>query len=183
MLKRRLVLKKYFIPDYYFDSIHAVTPGFLKNENIKALVLDIDNTLVTYGEEAPTDDVLRWIGEIKNAGIFVAIASNNREERVSRFNEKLSVFTVSKSGKPSRRSVFAVCDKFSVKPSETAVIGDQIFTDILCARRAGARAYLVTPLPYKENLFFKFKRALEKPIIRRFIKAHPDKCIKGGNTV
>lgn len=161
-------MKNYFVPDFMFGSIYDITPDFFISENIKALVLDIDNTLVTYGMEEPTEDVISWIRSMESAGLKISIASNNHKERVDRFNEKLGVLTMYESGKPSRKAVRTACASFSVKPSECAVIGDQIFTDVLCASRAGALSVLVTPLKYKENLFFKFKRLCEKPFIRAY---------------
>ncbi len=171
---------KFFSPDYYFGSAFDITPEFLLSAGIKAVVLDIDNTLVTYGEAEPSKKVTFWVASLAQAGIKAAIASNNNEERVRLFNRNLGIFCVSKSGKPSAKAVKAVCKEFSVSPRDTAVIGDQIFTDVLCANRAGAVAILTKPIPYKENLFFRFKRALEKPIIKSFEKKHSDRCFSKG---
>lgn len=163
-------MKHPFIPDILLPSIYEITAESLAEQGIRAVVLDIDNTLVTYGVPEPTKEVAAWIRALRDGGIHVAIASNNNRERVERFNRELRVFVTYKSGKPSPRSVLAACRHFGVTPQETAVIGDQIFTDVLAARRAGAFAILVTPLPYPENAFFKCKRFLEKPFIRAYHK-------------
>ena len=163
-------------PEYVFQDVTHITPEWLAAKGITALVLDIDNTLVTYGDAEPTERVVEWVSSLKSAGIKTAIASNNKKERVDLFNKKLGVFCTSRSGKPSTKAVRAACAEFSVAPTEVAVIGDQIFTDILCANRAGAVAILTSPIPYRENLFFRFKRGLEKPIINKFRKKHPEKC-------
>ena len=139
---------------------------------IRCVWLDIDNTLVTYGVAEPTEEVIAWIDTLKNAGLFVAIASNNHEPRVALFNRTLGVFTTWESKKPFARAVKAACAHFNVKENEAAVIGDQIFTDVWCARNAGSLAILVKPIPYPENLFFKCKRVLEKPFIRAYRKRH-----------
>ena len=161
-----------FVPDIMFDSVFDITPEALMEKGIRAVVLDIDNTLVTYGVAEPTDEVIAWIDSLKAAGLHVAIASNNHEPRVALFNQKIGVFTTWESKKPSSRSVKAACAHFGVKAEETVVIGDQIFTDVWCARNAGAMAILVKPIPYPENLFFKCKRILEKPFIRIYRKRH-----------
>ena len=171
---------KFFSPDYYFGSVFDITPEFLLCAGIKAVVLDIDNTLVTYGEAEPSEKVISWVSSLTQAKIKAAIASNNNEERVKLFNRRLGIFCVSKSGKPSVKAVSAACKEFSASPQDTAVIGDQIFTDVLCANRAGAVAILTKPIPYRENLFFRFKRALEKPIIKSFERKHPDRCFPKG---
>ena len=91
---------KCFSPDWYFASAFDITPDFLLSGGIKAVVLDIDNTLVTYGDAEPTEKVIKWIRSLTDAGIKAAIASNNQEERVNIFNKKLGIFCISKSGKP-----------------------------------------------------------------------------------
>ncbi|MBQ9747412.1 MAG: YqeG family HAD IIIA-type phosphatase [Clostridia bacterium] len=166
-------MKNYsFVPDVMYDSVFEITPEALLSRGIRAVVLDIDNTLVTYGVAEPTDEVIAWIDTLKQAGLSVAIASNNHEPRVALFNKKLGVFTTWESKKPFARAVRAACAHFGVTERETAVIGDQIFTDVWCARNAGALAILVKPIPYPENLFFKCKRVLEKPFIRAYRRRH-----------
>ena len=145
-----------FVPDIMFDSVFEIKPEMLIQKGIRAVVLDIDNTLVTYGVAEPTDEVIAWIETLKNAGLHVAI-------------------TTWESKKPSARSVKTACEHFGVKAEETVVIGDQIFTDVWCARNAGALAILVKPIPYPENLFFKCKRILEKPFIRTYRRRHNKK--------
>ncbi len=169
-------MKNYsFVPDIMFDNALDISPELLIAKGIRAVVLDIDNTLVTYGVAEPTEEVIAWIDALKNAGLGVAIASNNHAPRVELFNEKIGVFATCESKKPSARAVKAACEHFGVQPSETAVIGDQIFTDVWCARNAGALAILVKPIPYPENLFFKCKRVLEKPFIRAYRKKNSPK--------
>lgn len=163
-------MKSLFMPDRMFPTVGDLSPSYLRENGIDVLILDIDNTLVTYGESEPTAHVAQWVERMKSEGFSLAVASNNKPERVARFCEPLGLFFVAKSRKPSRRCVTVCCAHFATVPSRCAVVGDQIFTDVLCARRSGAHAILVTPLPYPESLFFKFKRLLEKPIIRRYRK-------------
>ena len=166
-------MKNYsFVPDIMFENALDIAPDFLISKGIRAVVLDIDNTLVTYGVAEPTEEVIAWIDSLKAAGLGVAIASNNHAPRVELFNQKIGVFATCESKKPSAKAVKAACKHFGLKPEETAVIGDQIFTDVWCARNAGAMAILVKPIPYPENLFFKCKRILEKPFIRTYRKRH-----------
>lgn len=165
-------MKPLFMPDLILPDIEAISPSYLRENGIEVLILDIDNTLVTYGEAEPTERVIKWVDCMKREGFSLAVASNNEEERVARFCKPLGIFFVAKSRKPSRRGVAVCSEHFSTVPARCAVVGDQIFTDVLCAKRAGAHAILVTPLPYPENLFFKIKRFLEKPIIRRYHRKH-----------
>ena len=164
-----------FVPDIMFDRAFDITPDALISKGIRAVVLDIDNTLVTYGVAEPTEEVLSWIESLREAGLGVAIASNNHAPRVELFNQKIGAFATCESKKPSARAVKSACVPFGVKPNEIAVIGDQIFTDVWCARNAGSLAILVKPIPYPENLFFKCKRVLEKPFIRAYRKKHSER--------
>ena len=170
-----VIMFKTFYPDRYLSSTYKIDFDAYYKKGYRGIIFDIDNTLVTYGVAEPTDEVVAWIDALKKAGLGVAIASNNHAPRVELFNKKLGVFATCESKKPFARSVKAACEHFGVQPSETAVIGDQIFTDVWCARNAGSLAILVTPLPYPENLFFKCKRVLEKPFIRAYRKKHSDK--------
>ena len=161
-------MRNLFVPDYMFDNIYQITPEFMRSIGVRAVVLDIDNTLVTYAVEEPTEEVIAWVRKMQEGGLSLSIASNNHGPRVEKFNEKLGLFVMCESKKPSRKAVKQACAHFGTKPREVALIGDQIFTDVLCASRSGSVAILVTPIPYDENLFFRFKRVCEKPFIRAY---------------
>ncbi len=165
-------------PDMYFDSAFSISPSFLLDKGIKAVILDIDNTLVTHKDKYPTDEAKSWINDLINNNIHVLIASNNTKKRVSIFSEALGVEYISNCLKPSKKASIKACKEFDVKPNEIAVIGDQIFTDIGCARNSGSLAILTKPINHRENAFIKFKRLLEKPIIGSFVKHNKDKCFQ-----
>ena len=167
-------------PDRHFFGIRDITPEYLAAEGVRALVLDIDNTLVTYQTARPTEDVIGWINDMRAHGVGITIASNNNRERVALFCEGLDVFFTFKSAKPLPKCIRLSCEKFGITPREVAVVGDQIFTDVLCAKFGGARAYLVDSLGGKENRFIRFKRMLEKPIISSYKKRHPSEFGEDG---
>lgn len=163
---------RYFMPDLYLDDIYGITPAFLKEKGIRTVLLDIDNTLVTYDDPKPTPSVLKWLQELKDNGIEAAFISNNHKDRVQLFNEELGYFATWDSGKPSGKCYRAAMKHFGTDKTNTAVIGDQVFTDVWSAKRLGLFAILVKPIKDKTNLFFRSKRALEKPILRRYAKNH-----------
>ena len=169
-----------FYPSRHFNSIYEITPEFLAGEGVGALVLDIDNTLVGYGTEKPTPPVIEWINGMRGAGVGITVASNNGRERVEKFCEGLDVFFTYKSGKPLTKCVTLSSKKFGIPKKCVGVVGDQIFTDVLCAKFGGARAYLVDSLGGKENPFIRFKRMLEKPIISSYKKRHPSEFGEDG---
>ena len=162
-----------FFPHRHFGSIYDITPEFLDAEGVRALVLDIDNTLVTYQTERPTDSVVAWIKSMRQSGVGITVASNNGRCRVEKFCEGLDVFFTFKSGKPKPKCIKLSCKRWGIEPHQVAVVGDQIFTDVACARFGGAKAYLVDSLGGRENAFIRFKRMLEKPIIKAYKKRRP----------
>lgn len=157
---------KFFLPDYRFPSFSSVTAAFLTKENIRALILDIDNTLEPYENPDPTEAVRAWFLMLREAGVGAAFVSNNNKERVERFNRDLGLPAYPKAGKPSavpvRRAMAALC----ADPDTTALMGDQIFTDVWAAHAAGIRAILVPPIRDRRDLLTRAKRALEKPILK-----------------
>ncbi len=164
-----------YLPDFYYHDIYVLTPEFLEEQGIKALICDIDNTLEPYEEPCPTERLMHWINDMTAHGIRFAFVSNNRAPRVERFNQDLGFFAIARSGKPSPEPVRAAMQALEVQPSECAMLGDQIFTDVLAGKRAGLRAILVKPIRDKKTLFFRFKRVMEKPILalyhgRQFIR-------------
>lgn len=159
---------RYFMPDLYLRDIYGITPDFLKEKGIRAVLLDIDNTLVTYDDPKPTPSVLTWLQALKDNGIEAAFISNNHKDRVQLFNEELRYFATWDSGKPSGRCYRAAMKHLGTDKTNTAVIGDQVFTDVWSAKRLGLYAILVKPIKDKTSLFFRSKRALEKPILRRY---------------
>ncbi len=165
-----MLTDRYFMPDLYLDDIYGITPAYLKEKGIRAVLLDIDNTLVTYDDPKPTPSVLQWLQALKDNGIEAAFISNNNKERVELFNEDLKLFATWDSGKPSRRCYRAAMKHLGTDVTSTAVIGDQVFTDVWSAKRLGLHAILVKPIKDKTSLFFRSKRALEKPILRRYAK-------------
>lgn len=170
------MISRYFIPDVFFENIYEITPEFLKKAGIKALVLDIDNTLVTYDDPKPTEPVLNWFRQMKEAGISMALVSNNNHKRVALFNEDLGFFARGFGNKPSRKYVRRAMVHMGVTADETALIGDQILTDILAAKRAKLKkALLVRPINDKKGIFTKAKRIIEKPFMRKYEKLNGGK--------
>ena len=96
-----MLTDRYFMPDRCFDDIYMITPEFLLAEGIRAVLLDIDNTLVTYDDPEPTEPVIKWLNSLAENGISAAFISNNHRERVERFNSSLGYFASWDSKKPS----------------------------------------------------------------------------------
>jgi len=162
------MIKKYFYPDYYFDDIYMITPQLLHDRGIRGLICDIDNTLEPYETAAPSDRVLDWINNMAEEGISVAFVSNNNRERVELFNRDLGFFASAKSGKPFGKHLIAAMKHMGTDISTTAMVGDQVFTDIFAGKRLKMLSILVKPINDKRTLFFRIKRYFERIILKGY---------------
>ena len=170
MKKPRHTLSYLLTPDYIFSAFDEVTPEFLGALGIRALLIDIDNTLAPYEQDEPDDRIREWFASLSAAGIKAALISNNHAPRVDRFNKTLGLPAYPDSGKPASRSLLAAMAEMGTTPAETAGLGDQLLTDTLAVHRLDMLSIIVPPIKDKRTLFFRFKRWLEKPYIRRYHK-------------
>ena len=159
-----------FYPKLYIKGFGDLDIPALKAQGIDGMVLDIDNTLVPYHVPTPTPEVIAFVDKLRANGIDAVIASNNNGERVERFAKELGVYAICKAGKPLPGGLKKCAAKMGTKIKRTAVIGDQIFTDVLGANLCGMYSVLVVPLPSAENSFFKVKRFFERIILKRMKK-------------
>lgn len=162
------------VPDYMFYSYREVTPAFLSSIGIRALLIDIDNTLAPYEQPEPDEKNLDWFSDMQKAGIRMAILSNNHAPRVERFNRKIGLPFFTECGKPKKKKLLLAMRELGVTPEETAVLGDQLLTDALAGKRAGARTLIVPPIKDRTDAFFRFKRFLERPFNRAYMKKYPE---------
>lgn len=156
-----------FLPDYHLQSLLQIDLDFLKKAGLRALVLDVDNTLTTHGNPVPAAGVLEWIGEMRAEGLPMLIVSNNSHERVEPFARLLGLEFVSRGAKPLPAGFRRAQERFGLPAAQIGAVGDQIFTDILGGNLAGLTTILVDPITPETGPFFRFKRGLEKPFIRR----------------
>lgn len=159
-------------PDYMFGSYREIGPEFLRERGIRNLLVDIDNTLAPY-EQAEPDEALRaWLESLRADGVRIALVSNNDRERVERFNATLGLDAYPKSGKPGKKTLLLAMECMGAGRGDTAVLGDQLLTDACAGQKLGLPAIIVPPIRDKRNLFFRFKRLLERPFIRRYARLH-----------
>ncbi len=164
-------MKKLLYPDLIVDKLEDIDFNILAENKIKGLIVDIDNTLVGWDVKEADEAAIQWINRVKKNGVRICLVSNNSKERVVKFNEKLSLFTIHHANKPSKAPFIKATKHLNIKPRETAVIGDQIFTDVLGGNRLGMFTILVTPISPKEFPFIRVKRFLEKYILRGYYRA------------
>ncbi|MCX7602227.1 MAG: YqeG family HAD IIIA-type phosphatase [Meiothermus sp.] len=153
-------------PRAHLRSVTAITPQWLQERGLRALLLDLDNTLVpyrTYGE-APLG-LLAWLQTLQDAGIQVMLVSNGSRRRVRYWCEKLGVPGFGPAGKPwfgFRKAL----RRLGLAPREVAVVGDQLFTDVLGGNLIGAYTVLVPPLSKREMGYTRLVRKLERWVLQ-----------------
>ena len=166
---------KFFMPDKLYDNVYQIDFDELSAKGIKGLVFDIDNTLVSYKQPSPTNEVIALLQSLQAKGFKVCFVSNNTQERVELFNQELNLPAFANARKPLKKSMLSALETMKVSPTQAAIIGDQLFTDVCVGKCVKALTLAVAPIEPVETLFFKVKRALEKPIIKKYKKLNQNK--------
>ncbi len=162
---------KKFFPEKYLESVFEIDLENMKNERVEALIFDIDNTLVPYFVPHANDRIKKLFSKIKSKGIKVGVLSNNKEQRVSLFCKDLNIEYVPKAGKPGIKGLGKLIKKLGVKNHKnTVIIGDQVFTDVLCGNRMGIHTILVKPVSKKDAFGTRLKRGVESFVISLYLK-------------
>lgn len=159
-----------FVPEYYFKAFNEASAEFLLGIGVKGIVLDVDNTLEPYENPLPGEHVKAWLSDLRDNGISAAIVSNNGGERIKFFNSELGLPVYYKAKKPFKKNVMNAMRDMGTTKENTVLMGDQVFTDVWAAHNTGIRAILVPPINDKRDIFTKFKRLLEKPILKKYKK-------------
>ncbi|MBE6598886.1 MAG: YqeG family HAD IIIA-type phosphatase [Ruminococcaceae bacterium] len=168
-----MIFEKYLVPDRICNCYRDVTPKLLASLGVRYLLCDIDNTLVTYDDPMPTEQLSQWLFILYKSGITVGFVSNNDKERVDGFNKELEYVAYAKAGKPFTKKLKQAMADMGAEPHNTAFLGDQLLTDAAAAKSAGLYSIIVPPIKDKRTLFVRFKRLLEIPYIRKYRKTHP----------
>ena len=166
----------YLTPDRMLASFCELTPNELQQRGIDVLLMDIDNTLAPYEQPEPDERILAWLAGMQSAGIKLAFVSNNNWERVELFNQRIGIRAHAKSGKPFGKTLRQVIRSYGSDASHAAILGDQLLTDVFAGKHIGAAAFLVPPIKDKTTAFWRIKRALERPIIKKYVKNHPEQA-------
>jgi HAD superfamily phosphatase (TIGR01668 family) len=149
-------------PDAWVPDITALDAGLLHGRGFRALILDLDNTLAGWNKRAVTPAVRAWLHGAARAGLRLCIVSNNGPERVDAFARDVELPCVARAGKPRRVGYRRALDLLGSTPEETAVVGDQVLTDVLGARRMNMYAILVQPVARHEFFGTRSLRWLER---------------------
>lgn len=157
-------------PDYYCNKVTDIKLDLLKENNIKGLMLDVDNTLIDFDRNL-VEGAKEWIEEIKANGIKCIILSNsNKVEKITTVANILDIPYIYFATKPFKRGFKKAKQQLGLENENIAVVGDQIFTDIIGANRSKMFAILVNPISKKDIWMTKLKRPIEEYIVKSYVK-------------
>ncbi|MDO4814877.1 MAG: YqeG family HAD IIIA-type phosphatase [Gemella sp.] len=161
-----MVLRKYFSPDDYIEKFDMIDIEYLNKYGIKAIISDLDNTLISWDSKNDTEDLKKWLTALKEAGIDIIILSNNNPTRVGDFCKGLDLDYIAKARKPLTSGFEKALDKLGKNPKEVMVLGDQLMTDILGSKRLGqVRSVLVKPVTNTDGWNTRVNRFFEAKIM------------------
>ncbi len=156
-----------FKPNMKLHRVTDISVELCKNKNIKAIVLDVDNTLSTHHGMTLVDGLSEWINKMQENGIKLIVLSNSKERRVKPFAEKIGLSYVSLGCKPLPFSYFKVKKMLSLKRKEIVAVGDQIFTDVLGAKLFGIKIVLTDLILAEDKPSFILRRKIERFLLKK----------------
>ncbi len=158
-----------FKPHYIYNTITDITPEFLNESGIKALLLDVDNTMsVAHANKTLRAGVPEWLSLMKENGIPLIILSNAKTKRAKLFADSVGLDVIGLAAKPLPFGYIRAAKRLGVKRKNIGMVGDQIFTDVMGGRLAGVKTILVTDITPETTTFFKIKRYFEQTMLKRW---------------
>lgn len=152
------------LPKLILERLTDITPALLADSGVRALFMDFDNTIVPYTTDQPSRELLDWLSGMRSSDVFLCVVSNSKKPRVIRFCETYALPCVTHSRKPFQKGIRAALVRYGLQPGETALVGDQIFTDVLGANCGGLCSILIRPLRL-HNIWLRLRHLLEQPMI------------------
>lgn len=161
-------MKDYLRPDFCFDGVDKISFEILKNNDIKYILLDLDNTLINYRKELKPS-IIEWVKKAKEEGFQIYILSNsNKLEKVTKAAEALEIQFINSARKPLKKGFYKAIEKFKIEPQHTAMVGDQLFTDVIGGNRMDMFSIYVEPIDTKEAWYTSWKRPIEAWLLKKY---------------
>lgn len=157
-------------PTIALRSVRQIDKALLDRIGVQALLLDLDNTLTLHGEQELRPGIGEWLTAMRADGIPLILISNNSKERIAPFANRHKLPYIPRGCKPLTFAFTRAQKKLGFARDTIAVVGDQLFTDILGGNLAGMRTILVQPFEKESGTFFRMKRGLERRILGDIIE-------------
>jgi HAD superfamily phosphatase (TIGR01668 family) len=155
-----------FKPNVKLDKVTDISLSVLQKYNINALILDVDNTLSTHHGQVLTEGLEEWLDLMRENGIKMTVLSNSKSKRLEPFAKKINLDYISLGMKPLPFGYWRAIKRLGSKRRNTAIVGDQIFTDVVGGNIAGVKTILLTPIKFETSLRFRIKRRNEAFLIK-----------------
>ena len=155
-------------PDIKLCGITDITVELLNRYNIKALLLDVDNTMSTHHGTVLTDGLMEWIAQMQENGIKLMVLSNSKKARIEPFAARIGLPFISLGCKPLPTGYLRGVKALGENRKNVAIVGDQIFTDVLGGNVVGVKTILLTPIKLEDGWSFKVRRRLEKKLYKKY---------------
>ncbi len=152
------------LPDLRTDALTDITAKALHSKGIRLLMMDFDNTIVPYTRDEPSTPFLLWLEAMKQGPVQLCVVSNSRNDRVVRFCEKYGIACITHARKPFSKGIHACMKRYGMKPEQCALVGDQIYTDVLGGNCAGLTTILVAAI-HNHNFWLKLRHVAELPFV------------------
>ena len=155
-------------PDYYYNTVYDIPYDELWQNEIRGLIFDLDNTLAPYADNQPTAKTVALIKRLQRIGFKVCLLTNNTNKRLNRFNKPLGIPGFANAAKPFTRGVRKSMQEMGTKRGYTAIIGDQLLSDVWAGKNARLTTILVNPISKKDLPFVHIKRMIERWLLNRY---------------
>lgn len=160
----------FIYPKKYVDSVNDINFSVLYQQGYRAVLFDVDNTLVPYDVMDAPSELVAFIRALEEIGFAIGLVSNNSSTRVSALNRKLNLEIMPNAMKPFTFRLKRILKELNVRPTKAIFVGDQLFTDVWVGNSMGLYTVLVKPIQKKEQFITWIKRGLESLVLKGFKK-------------
>lgn len=162
---------KNFYPTYRFDKVENIPYSLIEKDNIKLIMIDMDNTIIDYNKREYSKEIKEWAERMNRNGVKLYILSNSvLGKQVKKIAHELGMKYYHSAGKPFLKGFINIQKRENINKENILMIGDQVFTDVLGGNRFGIKTVLVKPINARERIHTKFKRPFERIILKRMNK-------------
>lgn len=152
------------LPKLMTNALTDLTPEMLRSNHIQLLMMDFDNTIVPYTTDVPTGKMVDWLRNMQESDILLCVVSNSHNDRVKIFCEKYNLPCITHAKKPGTKGIRECLDQFEIPAEAAALVGDQIYTDVLGANGCGVTSILIKAID-NHNFWLKLRHVAELPFI------------------
>lgn len=158
-------MRRWLRPDSQVESVYDIDLQALQAQGVCGVILDLDNTIVPWGMRQAPPELIEWVASARMMGLRLCIVSNNRGARVTQLAAALGMPAVTGALKPGRAALHRALGVMGTTPATTALVGDQLFTDIFGGNRLGLHTILVRPQSQREFFLTRVVRLVERLVL------------------